>query len=81
MSYDIKPVFHPVSKHIKYDHQLQDWNCEYKWGNDDITECVIVRINQIDTNGAGILNVIDFQNGGKSLLSGLICICCATVAC
>jgi hypothetical protein len=28
-------------------------------GNDDIAEDVIVRINQIDTNGADILNVID----------------------
>jgi len=35
-------------------------------GNDDILEVVIVRINQIDSNDAGILhNVIDFQNGGK----------------
>ena len=31
-------------------------------GNDDIPEVVIVRINQIDSNGAVILhNVIDFQ--------------------
>ena len=28
-------------------------------GNDDFAEDVIIRINQIDTNGAGILNVID----------------------
>ena len=35
-------------------------------GNDDILEVVIVIINQIDSNGAGILHdVIDFQNRGK----------------
>jgi len=36
-------------------------------GNDDILEVVIVRINQIDSNGAGILHhdVIDLQNRGK----------------